>query len=113
MQKFEYLQDTAIAKTAYQGTEEDQLSFEQGQTIYVTKKDDKGLYYGEIHVHRFFFLLSFETFHFLFNRLLINRYVSVGFQLIVFKYKQQLRQHLHNNQHQVNQYLHMSVIIHR
>ncbi len=50
VQKFEYLQETAIATIAYQATEDDQLSFEQGQTIYITKKDDKELYYGEIHV---------------------------------------------------------------
>ncbi len=51
VQKIENIQETAIAITSYQTTEEDYLSFEEGQIIYIIKKDDKGLYKGEIRVY--------------------------------------------------------------
>ncbi|CAF5127874.1 unnamed protein product, partial [Rotaria socialis] len=42
------MQETAIAIKPFQSTEEDRLSFEEGQIIYIIKNDDKGLYQGEI-----------------------------------------------------------------
>jgi len=57
VQKIEDIQETAIAITSFQTTEENHLSFEQGQIIYITKKDDKGLYHGEIQVYDLFFPL--------------------------------------------------------
>ncbi|CAF3974242.1 unnamed protein product, partial [Rotaria sp. Silwood1] len=48
VQKVNIIQETAIAITSFQATEENHLSFEQGQIIYITKKDDKGWYQGEI-----------------------------------------------------------------
>ncbi len=50
------LQETAIAITPFQATEENHLSFEQDQIIYITKKDDKEWYQGEIRVYYFFSL---------------------------------------------------------
>jgi hypothetical protein len=55
VQKIEDIQETAIAITSFQTTEENHLSFEQGQIIYITKKDDKGLYHGEIQVYDLLF----------------------------------------------------------
>ncbi|CAF4343732.1 unnamed protein product [Rotaria sp. Silwood2] len=48
VQKVNKVQETAIVITPFQATEEHHLSFEQGQIIYITKKDDKGWYEGEI-----------------------------------------------------------------
>ncbi|CAF0815781.1 unnamed protein product [Rotaria sordida] len=48
VQKINNIQETAIAITPFQSTEEDHLSFEQDQIIYIIKKDDKGWYQGEI-----------------------------------------------------------------
>jgi hypothetical protein len=112
VQKVEYIQETAIATTAYQATEDDHLSFEQGQTIYITKKDDRGFYQGEIHVYLLSFFCNFNSFFSLFYSFLINQYVSVGFRLIMCKYKQPIHQHLHSIIiHQVNKCLDMSIII--
>ncbi|CAF3610041.1 unnamed protein product [Rotaria socialis] len=48
VQQVNHMQETAIAIKPFQSTEEDRLSFEEGQIIYITKNDDKGLYQGEI-----------------------------------------------------------------
>ncbi|CAF4930633.1 unnamed protein product, partial [Rotaria sp. Silwood1] len=48
VQKVNNIQKTVIAITPFQATEENHLSFEQSQIIYITKKDDKGWYQGEI-----------------------------------------------------------------
>ncbi|CAF1464097.1 unnamed protein product [Adineta steineri] len=49
VQKVENIQEeTAIALKPFEATEEDRLSFEQGQMIYIIKKDDNGWYQGEI-----------------------------------------------------------------
>ncbi len=51
VQKIENVQETAIAIKSYQTTDEDYLSFEEGQIIHILKKDDNGLYQGEIRVY--------------------------------------------------------------
>ncbi|CAF2190332.1 unnamed protein product [Rotaria magnacalcarata] len=48
VQQVNHIQETAISIKPFQSTEEDRLSFEEGQTIYITGKDDTGLYQGEI-----------------------------------------------------------------
>ena len=50
VQKVEHTPEVAIATTSYQATEENHLSFEQGQTIYIVNRDEKGLLQGEIRV---------------------------------------------------------------
>jgi len=94
VQKVEHIQETAIAITPFEATEEDRLSFEQGQTIHITKKDENGWYQGEIRVYYLFVHCSFNIFFL--KSFLINQYVLVGFQLIVYKYKQPL--HIKTNQ---------------
>ncbi len=56
VQKVENIQETAIAIAPFQTTEEGYLSFESGQMIYITKKDETGLYQGEIRVYYFILL---------------------------------------------------------
>lgn len=44
------LQETVTAIDSFHSTEENKLSFERGQIIYIRKKGDKGWYQGEIRV---------------------------------------------------------------
>lgn len=53
VQKIEPISEVAIAVTSFQGTEDNHLSFEQGQTIYIINKDENGLLQGEIRVYPF------------------------------------------------------------
>lgn len=53
VQKIGQTPTVAIATTSYQATEENHLSFEQGQTIYIIGKDEKELLQGEIRVYSF------------------------------------------------------------
>jgi hypothetical protein len=60
VEKIENIQETAIAITSFQTTEEGQLSFEEGQIIHITKKDDKGSYRGEIRVYFLLTIIGIE-----------------------------------------------------
>ena len=106
VQKIEHTPEVAIATSSYQGTEDNHLSFEQGQTIYIIDKDENGLLQGEIRVYSFFcHVMANRLIFFFFDSFLIKQYVLVGFRLIAYKYKQSMHQHRHKSLHQVNDFL--------
>ena len=59
VQKVENTEEIALSIKPFESEEEDRLSFDKDQTIYINKKNDKGWYHGEIRVYPSFVLLSF------------------------------------------------------